>query len=104
MLGNLPVRDFNWLTEQEIQEMTLDKIMNYPNLDIGYVLEVDLKYPIELHDAHNNYPLACESMIIKRETVSNYNKNIINNLKNLKIKIKKPNLNDKKKNNKKPEE
>ena len=77
--------------------------MNYPNLDIGYVLEVDLKYPLELHDAHNNYPLACESMVIKRETISNYNKNIINHLKLKDIKISEtniqkltPNLNDKK--------
>jgi len=26
----------------------------------GYVLEVDLEYPIHLHDKHNDYPLAVE--------------------------------------------
>ena len=28
----------------------------------GYVLEVDLEYPEDLHDAHNAYPLASERM------------------------------------------
>ena len=57
----------------------------------------------ELHDSHNNYPLACESMVIKRETTSNYNKKIIKNLEDAKIMISEttipkltPNLNDKK--------
>ena len=37
MLGRLPVRDFKWLAEEEIQNLTLEKIMNYPNLDKGFV-------------------------------------------------------------------
>jgi len=30
--------------------------------DYGFILEVDLEYPEELHDAHNEYPLASESV------------------------------------------
>ena len=31
---------------------------------IGYFLEVDLKYPDELHELHNDYPLAPEKLVI----------------------------------------
>ena len=29
----------------------------------GYILEVDLEYPKELHETHNDYPLAPEKMV-----------------------------------------
>ena len=32
----------------------------------GYILEVDLHYPISLHDQHDDYPLAPESLLIDR--------------------------------------
>lgn len=52
----LPYKDFKWL-----ESISIDTIMNYDeNSNIGYTLEVDLEYPKELHDLHNDYPLACE--------------------------------------------
>ena len=34
--------------------------------DKGYLLEVDVKYPKELHDLHNNLPFMCEKMEINK--------------------------------------
>ena len=41
-------------------------IMSYQseNNKKGYVIEVDLEYPHNLHDAHNDYPLAPEHLVI----------------------------------------
>ena len=38
----------------------------------GYILEVDLEYPSELHKAHNAYPLAPERMVVQKEWMSEY--------------------------------
>ena len=38
----------------------------------GCVLEVDLEYPKELRELHNDYPLALDKIEIKREMLSEY--------------------------------
>ena len=39
----------------------------------GYVLEVDLEYPVHLHDRHNDYRLAVEHLTVTRNMLSEYN-------------------------------
>ena len=57
----LPVSGFQWLTKDEILEMTNDhsKIKSC-------TLEVDLEYPSHLHDLRNDYPLAPESIVVNK--------------------------------------
>ena len=40
--------------------------------DEGLILEVDLKYPKELHDLHNDYPLAPEKLKVNKNMLSDY--------------------------------
>ena len=44
--------------------------------DVAYILEVDLKYPDELHKLHNDYPLAPEKLTVVNDILSNYCKSI----------------------------
>ena len=39
---------------------------------IGYLLEVDRKYPDKLHELHNDYPLASEKLAVCSDMLSNY--------------------------------
>ena len=39
---------------------------------IRYFLEVDLAYPDELHELHNDYPLAPEKLAVSSNMLSNY--------------------------------
>ena len=42
----------------------------------GCILEVDVEYPNELHNLHNDYPLALEKLEITYVMLSNYCKKI----------------------------
>ncbi|CAH3195308.1 unnamed protein product, partial [Porites evermanni] len=42
----------------------------------GMILEVDLEYPKELHELHNDYPLAAEKIKVTKEMLTPYCKNI----------------------------
>ena len=54
----LPYANFKWVKNINKIKQKLMNIKN--NSSTGYILEVDLEYPQELHDIHNDYPLAPE--------------------------------------------
>ena len=66
----LPYANFKWV--KNIDKIK-QKLMNIKsNSSTGYILEVDLEYPQELHDIHNDYPLAPEKINIPKEWLSKY--------------------------------
>ena len=40
--------------------------------ETGYFLKVDLEYPDELHELHNDFPLAAEKLAISYDMLSDY--------------------------------
>ena len=63
---------FKWL--KNVDKFDVNSISE--KSPIGYILEVDLEYPDELHVPHNDYPLALEKLAIHHDMFSNYCKKI----------------------------
>ena len=55
----LPTGRFKWVDVNPNQISELATLT-----DKGYILEVDVRYPTELHDSHNDFPFMCERMEI----------------------------------------
>ena len=60
MIQLLPTGGIKWVSN--VSRFTPDEIAKLENK--GYLLEVDVKYPKELHDLHNELPFMCEKMTI----------------------------------------
>ena len=73
MTEYLPYREFKWLENVD----KLDVMSINEKSDVGYFLEVDLKYPDKLHDIHNGYPLAPEKLVVTNDMLSKYCKSIV---------------------------
>ena len=59
MSQSFPTGRFRWISIQPNDISRLTKVKY-----IDYLLEVDVKYPEELHDLHNDLPFMCERMKI----------------------------------------
>ena len=57
----LPTSKFKWvdIKPSQISALTASKIK-------GYLLEVGVKYPTDLHDSHNDLPFMCDKMKINK--------------------------------------
>jgi len=74
MSQHLPVGGFRFLTDDEIAQIDFTAVPD--DSDIGYAVECDLEYPSELHDNHNDYPLAPEHMTINQDQLSEFCKSM----------------------------
>ena len=78
----LPTGEFKWNEEK----WNTDRILKLKDdSEIGYLFDVDISYPEDLHDYLNQYPPLPENMIIKKDYLNdwqpnNYNESKINKL------------------------
>ena len=64
----LPTHGFRLLSSDEIIALELENLRD--DSEDGYIYEVDLHYLAKLHNQHDDYPLAPESLVIVREMYS----------------------------------
>ena len=64
----LPYGEFNWVKNVD----GFDVMSVSEKSDTGYLLEVDLEYPDELHELQNDYPLAPEKRAVSNDMLSAY--------------------------------
>ena len=70
----LPTGNFKWMTDKEISKIDLGKYK--ADGKKGLILEVDLEYPQELHDIHNDYSVTPEKVKVSNNMLSAYCKKI----------------------------
>lgn len=61
MMQRLPISDFQWcgneFSTEDILKISDESLM-------GYMFEVDLDYPKQLHDSHKDYPFCAQNQIV----------------------------------------
>src|SRR5277367_5010915 len=67
----LPYGGFKWIKPEDFH---LENVRDAS--EIGHILEVDLEYPKELHDLHNDYPYCPEHLEITPDMLSNYSEKV----------------------------
>ena len=85
----LPYGGFKWI--KNVDNFDVDSVRE--KNPIGYITEVDLEYPDELHELHNDYLLAPEKLAIPYDIIAKNYRQIWNKVGDVKKLI--PNLGDK---------
>lgn len=70
----LPTGGFKWLNQKKIGKINLGTYA--ADSKKGLILEVELQYPSNLYNLHNDYPLGAEKMKVTKDMLSPYCKNI----------------------------
>ena len=68
MSQSLLTHGFRFYQQEEISTLILQDLSD--DDEDGYILDVDLHYPVSLHNQHDDYPLAPESLVIDRSVYS----------------------------------
>ena len=69
----MPIGQYRWMPN--VNEFTVDRVMQIEDFgEFGYLLEVDLEIPVELHNKFRHYPLAPESLSVVESEVSEQTK------------------------------
>ena len=69
---SLPEHGFALVDEPE----SVDYMDVSEDAETGYILEVDLEYPAEIHDQHNDYPMAPEKRTVLINDLSEYSQSL----------------------------
>ena len=85
----IPTGGFKWLSDKEIDTLNLSELE--PDDTVGYILEVDLDVPKEVHDKHSSYPLAPEKLKITSDMLSPFQQKFPDKQKKSTVKLS-PNL------------
>lgn len=75
----LPEKNFVWLSDEEIQNY--NPIEQSDTSEYGYILEVDIDYPENLHNLHNDFPFCPESLIPPNSKSPKLSPNLLNKRK-----------------------
>ena len=71
----LPSGGFRWMDDsQQLAKTIAEQPADGPE---GFIPEVNLEYPGDLHNAHNAYPLALERMVVQKKWMSEYQHNLL---------------------------
>ena len=81
----LPVADFRWLSEEEMERFDPMEDVTEEDGETGYIVECTLQYDSENHADHNSIPLAAHKQTIDASMLSEYAKTALAAQRNGKI-------------------
>ena len=86
MMEHLPHSDFKWI-ENPSEELLEEILLLAKDSSIGYILEIDMEFPEEIHNYQSDYPVAPEKRCIAVEQMSPYSQKVLkhHNLKACKV-------------------
>jgi len=81
LLQPLPVAEFTWMSDDFVSNFTTEWLLDTDDFsEYGYIFLVDLDYPEELHETHDEYPLMPEKTSVKLSELSKYQIALLDNL------------------------